>query len=92
MQIVGKTPENLPVMEDVFLLVGTRGMPLEFILERFKERGVVMDWPAYVADAMKDGAKMRTVRARVISAVGEVYGGKYLVGFEARFDAFFADQ
>lgn len=76
-------------MEDVFVLVGTKGVPLEFILEQFKKNEWIMDWPAYVDDAMKDGAKLRTVRGRILAAVGEVYGPKYVDGFKERFDSFY---
>lgn len=73
----GETTEGRPVYAEVFPLVGTHGIPLELILHQFKDNGIVMDWPDYVAGAMKDGHKPRTIKARILSAVGDVYGPEH---------------
>ena len=74
---------------DAFKLVGTHGIPLEMVLEHFKANDIVISWPHYVAHATKDGAKMKSIRAKVMAAVGEVYGPVHLRGFAARWDAWF---
>lgn len=88
---VGKMENGQPVMAGVFTLVGTHGIPLEFILEQMKARGLWVSWPHYVSDAMKDGAKMRTIRARVLASVGEAYGSQYTKAFEARWVEWFGE-
>lgn len=88
---MGITTEDEPVMGDVFKLVGTHGIPLEVVLEMMKARGWKVSWPLYVQDAMKDGAKFRTVRARAMAAVSEVYGPHFFKGFEARWIEWFGE-
>lgn len=68
---------NYPVMSGVFTLVGTHGTPLEAVLDYFKERNMVVDWLDYVQFALKDGANIGTIKARISSSVGECYGPKY---------------
>jgi len=78
-----------PVMADVFPLVGTHGVPLEIILDFFKEREMVMDWPDYIRGALKDGHNPRTIKARITSAVGDVYGASYRDAVEERLNIIF---
>lgn len=78
-------------MAGVFSFVGTHGIPLEVVLEMMKSKGLVVSWPDYVERAMEQGAKMRTVRAKVMVSVGEVYGPFYLQGFERRWKEWFGE-
>lgn len=89
MKQIGITADARPVMTDVFVLVGTHGLPLEMVLELMKERDWLVAWPDYTRDAMKDGAKYRTVRARVMAAVAEVCGQDYFVPFSVRWNEWF---
>lgn len=86
----GITSEGNPVISGAFPLVGTHGLPLENILYFFHERGYIMDWPDYIASAMRDGAKPRTIRARVVSAIEDIYGSYHRQEFEKRFESYFA--
>ena len=90
MQVTGKTVDNKFTVDNVFYLVGTHGIPLEVVLGYIKDNGFVVDWELYVLDAMKDGAKLRSIRGKVLAAIGEIYGPVYLKGFTIRFDEFFA--
>ncbi len=78
-------------MSGVFSFVGTHGIPLEVVLEMMKGRGFVVCWPDYVEQSMRQGAKMRTVRSRVMSAVGEVYGPFYVRDFQVRWTRWFGE-
>ncbi len=78
-------------MSGVFSFVGTHGIPLEVVLEMMKSKGWVVSWPDYVRESMRQGSKMRTVRSRVMSSVGEVYGPFYLRGFETRWNEWFGE-
>lgn len=86
MKQVGITPEGQPVVDGVFILVGTHGIPLEVVLDGMKQRSVTPCWQTYIRDARKDGAKDRTIRARITAAVGEVYGPNHLKAVEERLD------
>ena len=88
----GQTEDYKAVMGDIFRLVGTHGLPLEIILMKFQEWNYVVDWVEYIKDAMKDGAKLRTIKGRILSAVADVYGPKYRDEVEKRIDIFYADN
>ncbi len=90
MLITGKTIDGRFTVNNVFSLIGTHGIPLEVVLGYIKDKGYVVDWEVYVSDAMKDGAKLRSIRGKIIAAVGEIYGPVYVKGFTQRFDEFFA--
>lgn len=80
----GITESNQPVYADVFSLVGTYGLPLEFILQSFKDSGKIIDWPDYISLALADGHKTSTIRERILSACGDVYGPGYAKEVEKR--------
>lgn len=84
MQQSGLTIEGLPVYSGVFPLVGTHGVPLEIVLDHFRQTGRVVDWPDYIDGAMKDGHKPRTIKSRILTAVGDVYGSVHRCQFEER--------
>ncbi len=88
---VSRTQDGTPVLAGVFALVGTHGIPLEAVLEQVKYRGLLVSWPHYVCEARKDGAKMKSIRARAFAAIGEVYGPQYLKGFQQRWGEWFND-
>ena len=81
---IGVTTEGLSVQANIFPLVGTHGVPLEYVLHHFKDNGMVMDWPDYIKGALKDGHKPRTIKARILAAVGDVYGPEYRKQVEIR--------
>jgi len=86
MEQSGITTEGQPVIAGVFPLVGTHGVPLEFVLSEFKRCGQDVDWPDYVRGAIKDGHKPRTIKARILSAVGDVFGPKHAAEVKKRLD------
>lgn len=85
------TDQGQPIVfHDAFRLIGTHGVPLELMLmyfaEQLPERNIVSNWERFVVDAKKDGWKPRTIRARCLAAVGDVYGPKYRDEWLKRFD------
>lgn len=80
----GITTDGKPVFAGVFPLMGTHGVPLEIILHNFMDTNRVVDWPDYIKSALKDGHKPRTIKARILAAVGDVYGSAYKKEIEAR--------
>ena len=89
MKQVGVTQDDVKVVSDVFEMVGTRGLPLEMVLQYCKDNGWILSWPHYVRDAMKDGAKMKSIKGKVFAAVGEVYGPFYVKDFIERWEEYF---
>lgn len=83
---IGTTTDGKPTIENVFCLYGTHGIPLELILDVFKTNGLVIDWVSYIYDALDEGHNPKTIRERILAAVGDVYGRKYREQIEIRFD------
>lgn len=85
-RVVGRDLNGIEVCAGVFALVGSHGVPLEQVLENFRHAGRLVDWTDYVKCARADGHNDGTIRARIMSAVGEVFGRQYLEEFVKRLD------
>jgi len=77
LNLAGKTIEGLPVIDGVGHACFSRGIPLEIVLEYFKSKNLVVDWCDYIDTAIADGHSIRTICAKMQSAISEVYGRKY---------------
>lgn len=86
MKYSGHTVDGHTVLSDMFSFYGTHGVSLENILHYMKQNSLVMDWMNYIDGARKDGHKSRTIKARILSAVSEVYGKEYCKQVELRLD------
>lgn len=77
LSIAGKTTDERVVVKNVFTLVGTYGITLDVVLEYFKENDLLIDWCDYIEGAMKDGANIRSIKAKIYEMVGGVYDPPY---------------
>lgn len=91
MQQSGITTEGHPVISGAFALVGTHGVQLETILSGFRQKQWVMNWPDYIRAALSDGHNLRTVRARILAAAGEIYGPAYTAELATRLDRYLGE-
>ncbi len=73
----GITTDNKPVYAGVFYAVGTHGIPLTMVLDYFIDRGYIVGWCDYIDHAMKDGAKLSTIKSAIEEAVNISYGRQY---------------
>lgn len=80
------TPEGFKVMSGVGSLCFSKGIPLEVVLTFFQEQSYVVDWVDYIVTALQDGHNPRTIRARIDSAVTDVYGKVYVQEVLTRVD------
>lgn len=80
------TPEKYPVIAGVGSLCFSKGVPLEIVLTFFQSNNYVVDWCDYMVTAINDGHNPRTIRARIDSAVTDVYGKVYAGEVLARVD------
>lgn len=80
----GVTTDGLSVMSGMFKYAGTHGIPLDFILMHLKKNNQVMDWIDYIKGALKDGHKPKNIKAKILSAVGDIYGPIYRNEIEKR--------
>lgn len=81
-----KSKDTNIIVYDAFRFVGTHGVPLELVLSFFKDNGLLIAWDSFVTDALKDGWKKRTIRARASAAIGDVFGEVYLKEWLIRMD------
>lgn len=73
----GKTLTGKSVLSGVGVLTGTYGVPLEIILSYFKRKKLVVDWLDYIQCTLQEGHNPKTIKARIRSAAGDVYGPEY---------------
>jgi len=89
-KVVGATSDGKQVVSGAFALVDTHGIPLELVLERFEEAGLMPDWLAFYDDAVAAGWKPSGVVTKLTEAVGDVHGPEFREGWDARFRAILA--
>ena len=89
MKVSGITPEGKHVCSGLFKMVGTHGVPLELVLGWLQENNKVMDWVDYCTGALNDGHNPGTIRARITTAVGDVYGPVHSREVGKRLDTLF---
>ena len=72
-QIIGFTPENHRVINGVFRMFDTMGLPLDIILDQLNARNIVPSWKDFFKDAFKAGWTLKTTMNRVNIAVRDAY-------------------
>jgi len=78
LSVTGTTEDGKIVVGGVFENVSSRlGVPLEFLLDVLDRNGMVVDWIRYYEDSLKSGWSYKTLRLRLDSALGDVYGPKH---------------
>lgn len=86
MKIVGVTPDNKYVIDGVYKYVGTIGLPLDIVLEELKDHDLVVSWPHYCMDGLKEGASPRSIKAKIYDSVRSIYGIDHANEIEKRLD------
>lgn len=78
MKIVGITIKNdfreQLLVDSVFKLKDTYGLPLSSIIDRLAEKELLPSWEHYLIDGLRAGHKLSTLRGQLIEAFGECYG------------------
>lgn len=74
---VGITTTNQPVLDGVFELVDTYGVPLEVVLSEFRHRGLAPAWDVFMMEASKAGWSDRNTDSRIEAACADVYGAEH---------------
>lgn len=68
------TPEGVFVVQGVFPLVDTHGIPLDLVLDRLKDHNMMPDWLDFYQSAISCGWKPSGVMAKLTESIGDVYG------------------
>lgn len=71
---VGITPDGVPVVDGVFKLVDTYGIPLDIILSGLKKSNMLCCWTSFFESSVKAGWKAKSTLVKIETAVGDVYG------------------
>lgn len=62
----------------------SHGIPLDIIVDRFNEHGLIVDWLDFWDDAMKQGWKPDRTLSKLRAVVGDVYGPVWASEWERR--------
>ncbi|MDB4278125.1 hypothetical protein N9917_00745 [Deltaproteobacteria bacterium] len=64
-------------MGGTFRFVDEKGIPLEVVVERLHDNGLMMDWLDFHRDSVEQGWPSKRTIGRLREAVGDVYGPKW---------------
>lgn len=73
LHVSGKTIDGKFVIAGAQKLRGTYGIPIDLIIDFFKENNAVIDWVYFINRAKADGMKIRTLRAQLESIMDEEF-------------------
>lgn len=62
------------MIDGLWYLYDTEGVPLDVIVQAVRDRGQVVDWAAFVADAQRAGMSTKRLAAKIREVAGDVYG------------------
>jgi alanyl-tRNA synthetase len=71
---VAITSDGKAVMDNVYKLCETHGLPVDVILSLMSERNMVPDWINFFQQAKANGMKHQRIIAKLTGPVAEAYG------------------
>ena len=71
---MGRTEDGRGVVGGWFPLVNSEGIPLEVVLGFLEDQDLVPDWTSFIEDAIQCGWNLKSLRVKIETAVGDVYG------------------
>ena len=84
LHVTGKTEDGKPLMGGGFRFVDEQGIPLDLLVDRLDQKGLMLDWRDFYRDAMKQGWKPDRTMSKLRGVVGDIYGPKWRVEWEQR--------
>jgi hypothetical protein len=69
MQVVGKTIDGKNVVDGVFFMKDSEGLPLDLIIEELKSKNIVPCWVSYAKDALKAGWKIKKIKSDILNVL-----------------------
>lgn len=84
LKVVGKTTDGKFVVEGMFRLVDTHGIPLEVVVDVINDHGLVPSWTDFYDRSIKAGWNPTSTYQKLVMVVGDVYGPEYRVEWERR--------
>lgn len=53
------------VVSGLYKFYGTYGLPIDMIVDVLRDKKIVIDWVDFITDALKEGMKITTLRAKL---------------------------
>lgn len=78
--IVGITPEGVHVVDNVFRIFDTDGLPLDELFYQCKEHNLMPSWINFYEDARLQGWSHKTIMNRLEVSIRDVYGKEFSDG------------
>jgi hypothetical protein len=85
---VGTATDGSRVIGGWFPLVNSEGIPLEVVLGFFRDRGLVPSWTSFIDEAIRCGWNLGSLRTKISSSTGDVYGPDHRDEVLKRFDIY----
>ena len=71
-----------------FPLVNSEGIPLDVVLGTLRHRGLVPDWVEFIESCLKCDWNEGSLRTKIETSVGDVYGPEHRREVMKRFDEY----
>lgn len=84
MNVVGKTEDNKVVVDGIFHMYASRGLPLPVIFMGLQDNNMVPSPIHFYEDAIENGWNIKTVMDRLEEAYQDSYGDKFWKEVERR--------
>lgn len=77
MNIVGKNKEGNYIVNGVFSIYETNGIPLDILFEQLRLNNYIPDWFQFVVDAVESGMDKNRVISMLDSSISDSYGSEF---------------
>ena len=57
--------------------MNSEGLPLDVVLDQLHQNGIVPDWSSFIEDAIKCGWNLGSLRSKIETSTGDVYGPEH---------------
>lgn len=65
------------VVQGVFKITSSIGLPLEVILDILTKHDMVIDWKDYLKESLSHGCNLNSILSKIETSVGDCFGSKY---------------
>lgn len=86
LKISGVSRDKKPLVSGVYMFCATYGVPLDILVDFFKNANKSIDWIDYFTIGKLEGADMHNLRTKAEIAVSDIYGLEILELFRDNLD------
>ncbi len=74
---IGITLDGKIVVQGVFELISSKGIPLDFLFDYFKNNNISIDWIDFYKDSLNAGWNFKTLISKLKESLIDIYGLNY---------------